>query len=57
MFLFVAPVLYVEAAVQNVVDYLKKREKSLIAKAPTPMSCGYRPEIDVTPELGPEDAA
>ena len=48
---------YVEAAVQNVVDYLKKREKSLIAKAPTPMSCGYRPEIDVTPELGPEDAA
>ena len=27
------------------------------AKAPTPMTDGYRPEIDVTPELGPEDAA
>ena len=48
---------YVEATVQNVDDYLKKGEKSLIAKAPTPMSCGYRSEIDVTPELGQEDAA
>ena len=48
---------YIEAAVQNVIDYLKKRDKSLIAKAPTPMSSGYCPEIDVTPKLGPEDAA
>ena len=48
---------YVEAAVQNVIDYLKKREQSLPVRAPTPMSSGYRPEIGVTPELGPEDAA
>ena len=40
----------VEAAVQNVVDFLKKREKSLIAKTPTPISSWYRPANDVTPE-------
>ena len=39
------------------IDYLKKRDKSLIAKAPTPMSSGYRPEIDIVSKLGPEDAA
>ena len=40
---------YVEARGQNVVVYLKKRENSLIANDLTPMSYGYRPEIDVTP--------
>ena len=48
---------YVREAVQNVVTYLKKRGDVLVAKAPTPMSCGYRPEIDVTPELDQEDSA
>ena len=48
---------YVREAVQNVVTYLKKRGDVLGAKAPTPMSCGYRPEIDVTPELDQEDSA
>ena len=48
---------YVEAAVKNVEDYLNKRVQKLKAKAPTPMTDGYRAEIDVTPELGPEDAA
>ena len=48
---------YVGEAVQNVLTYLKKRGEGLVAKAPTPMSSGYRPEIDITPELGEEDAA
>ena len=48
---------YVREAVQNVVTCLKKRGDALGAKAPTPMTSGYRPEIDVTPELNQEDAA
>ena len=47
---------YVGKAVQNVLAYLKKRGKGLAAKAPAPMSNGHRPEIDITPELGEEDA-
>ena len=48
---------YVKEAVQNVLTHLKKRGDVLAAKAPTPMTCGYRPEVDTTPELGLEDAA
>ena len=44
-------------AVQNVLAYLKKRDRGLAAKAPTPMPSGYRPELDITPELGEEDTA
>ena len=47
---------YVEAAVKNVTEYLKKRGEGLAAKAVTPMTSGYRPEIDIKPELGEEDA-
>ena len=38
-------------------NYLKKRGEGLAAKAVTPMTSWYRPEMDVTPELGSEDAA
>ena len=48
---------YVETAVNNVVDYLSKRKQSLPARCPTPMTANYRPEIDVTEELGPQDAS
>ena len=48
---------YVEEAVQNVLNHLKKQGEGLAAKAVTPMTNGYRPEIDVSPELGSEDAA
>ena len=48
---------YVKAAVKNVTEYLKKREEGLTAKAFTPMTRCYRPEIDITPELGEDDAA
>ena len=48
---------YVEDAVKNVMEYLKKRGEGLAAKAVTPMTSGYHPDIDITPELGEEDAA
>ena len=48
---------YVEAAVKNVTKYLKKRGEGLAAKAVTPMTSGYCPEIGITPDLGEEDAA
>ena len=48
---------YVEAAVHNVMDYLKKRCESLPKKCVTPISAGYRPEVDTSRELEPEDAA
>ena len=48
---------YVEAAVKNVTEYLKKKEEGLVAKEVTPMTSVYRPEINITPELGEEDAA
>ena len=38
-------------------NYLKKRCEGLSAKAVTPMTSGYRPEMDITPELESEDAA
>ena len=43
---------YVREAVKNVMNYLKKRCEGLAAKAVTPMTSGYCPEIDITPELG-----
>jgi hypothetical protein len=51
---------YVQAAVRNVEDYLSKRDNQrwrLPAKAETPLQTTYRPELDVTPELEPLDAA
>jgi hypothetical protein len=48
---------YVQSAVKNVEDYLTLKGEKLQAKAPTPLSNGYRPEIDISPELNAEDAA
>ena len=48
---------YVQAAVNNVEEYLKKRGKSLTPKARDVIPKGYRPEIDVTPELEPGEAS
>ena len=39
------------------VDYLEKRNQKLVAKAPIPLTSGYRPEIDVTAELDAADAS
>ena len=40
---------YIEEAVNNVVTYLEKRNRRLDAKAPTPLSSGYCPEIYISP--------
>ena len=60
---------YVQAAVNNVVEHLSKKSLGmpkanqaskghrLPHKAPNPLSTDYRPEIDVTPELGEDDAS
>ena len=48
---------YVQAAVQNVETHLKASGESLPIRAKSPFSTGYRPEIDVSPELDATDAA
>jgi len=48
---------YVQAAVSNVEEYLAKRGEKLRAKATNVLPKGYRPEIDVTEELGVEEAS
>ena len=48
---------YVQSAVNNVEEYLALKGEKLPYKAPTPLSSGYRPEIDVSPELGGEEAS
>jgi len=48
---------YCKAAVDNVEKYLKEKGEVLQVKAPTPLSSGYRPELDVSPELGDADAS
>ena len=48
---------YVKSAVDNVETYLKKRGKALPARVSTPLSSNYRPELDTSEELNPDDAA
>jgi hypothetical protein len=51
----------VRAAVKNVEEYLStqdfERWQLTAAKAETPLQTSYRPELDITPELEPLDAA
>ncbi len=47
----------VQSAVQNVENHLAKSGKKLLYKAPTPLSSGYRPEIDVSSMLGESEAS
>ena len=39
------------------VDYLENRNQKLVPKAPTLLTSGYSPEIDVTAELDAADAS
>ena len=48
---------YVKNAVSNVEEYLLKRGTKLPCRASTPLSSNYRPEVDVSQELEPIDAA
>ena len=47
---------YVQSAVKNVEEYVRKPENSHLkipTKAETPLTTSYRPELDVSPELTP----
>ena len=48
---------YVQDAVRNVEEYLKKSSMSLRPKLKDPLPKGYRPEIDVSEELEPGEAS
>ena len=48
---------YVRAAVDNIEEYLSNKGEKLAAKAPTPLKSNYRPEIDITKELGEDKAS
>ena len=48
---------YVKGAVANVESYLKERNQKLPSRASTPLSIGYRPEIDTSDELNDADAS
>ena len=47
---------YVKEAVSNVEQWLHERDGKLKAKAPSVLPSGYRPELDVSPELDDDDA-
>ena len=48
---------YVQQSVKNVEEHLMRDNKKLPARASTPLSPNYRPELDISPELAPEEAA
>jgi hypothetical protein len=52
------PSKHVQEAMQNVKNYLQEKELGhpWLKKAPTPFAKCYRPEIDILPELGTDDA-
>jgi hypothetical protein len=47
---------YLKEAVKNVENELAKSNYVLRGKPNTPMQSGYRPELDISPILGPEQA-
>jgi hypothetical protein len=48
---------YVQNAIANVESHLKKHNAKLPARAKSPWSTNYRPEVDTSPELNPTEAA
>ena len=51
---------YVQTAIKNVEVYISNNASSqwkLPAKSETPLRAKYRPELDLLPELGHEDAS
>ena len=48
---------YVQSAVKNVYEHLAKQGMKLPCKAPNPLTFDYHPEIDVSQELGEDDAS
>ena len=48
---------YVQSTIANVERYLKGKDESLPKRASAPFSANYRPEIDISSELHPTEAA
>ena len=48
---------YVQVSVANVEKYLTKLDMRLPKKASSPLTDGYRPELDTTPELNKSEAS
>ena len=48
---------YVQEAVKNVENYVRQTNIEMPKRASTPMKNGYKPELDITPELSPTQAA
>ena len=48
---------YVRAEVDNVEEYLGKKGQKLPAKALDPLSSKYRPEVDISEELGEDEGS
>ena len=53
----ISPDTYVKSAVTEVERKLSEMGKKLANRVSTPMTSGYRPELDATPELKPEQAS
>ncbi len=45
------------ATVNNVREHLRKKGENLPNRVQTPLSSKYRPEIDISPDLGVDDAS
>ena len=48
---------YVKNAIKNVEEKITKGGRKLVKRATTPFLHNYRPEVDTSPELNPEDAS
>ena len=48
---------YVQTTVKNVEESMAKKNAKLPSRANVPLSSNYRPEIDVTGEIEPQDAS
>ena len=48
---FMSSEKYVKSAIQNIEETLQKTGQRFPSKCKTPLAYGYRPEVDVTPEL------
>ena len=48
---------YFRAAVDNGEEYLSNKGEKIAVKALTPLKSNYRPEIDITKELGEDESS
>ena len=54
-----SPSKYAQEAIKNVKNYLQEKEPGhpWLKRTPTPFAKDYRPEVDLSPELGAGDAS